>query len=124
MKRKTDIGLGVDAPEKECDSARCPWHGSLKIRGRTFRGVVSSSKALQTAVVKWDYYRQLHKYERYERRKTSVIVHNPSCISAQPGDTVLIGECRPLSKAKKFVIFSIEKAEQKKKTGKKKGDKQ
>ncbi len=105
MKRKKGTGLDAQKPRESCSSAKCPWHGSLKIRGRIFSGVVTSSKALDTAVVEWNYYHHLHKYERYERRKTSVVAHNPKCISAKAGDAVSIGECRPISKAKRFVIF-------------------
>jgi len=103
--RKTDIGLDVKKPGGKCDNDRCPWHGHLKVRGRIFRGRVTSSSASKTAVVEWDYYNYIQKYERYERRKTKVSAHNPSCINAKVGDIVLIGECRPLSKTKKFVVI-------------------
>jgi small subunit ribosomal protein S17 len=105
MMKKTNIGLEAARPKESCSSVKCPWHGSLKIRGRIFQGTVRSSKASETAVVEWNYYNYLHKYERYERRRTSVIAHNPRCIAAKTGDIVRIGECRPLSKAKRFVIF-------------------
>lgn len=103
-KSQKSIGLTAPAPQATCTSEKCPWHGHLKVRGRTFRGTVTSSKAMNTAVVTWNYYRYLHKYERYERRKTNVIVHNPACIAAKAGDRVVIGECRPLSKGKRFVV--------------------
>jgi len=103
--KSKSIGLEAKAPKGSCKSIKCPWHGSLKIRGRIFRGNVISAKALDTAVIEWSYYRYLHKYERYERRRASVIAHNPKCIAAKEGETVMIGECRPLSKAKRFVVF-------------------
>jgi len=99
-----NIGLDVNPPKKECNSERCPWHGYLKVRGRVFKGVVASSRPLKTAIVEWNYYIFNQKYERYERRKTNVAAHNPDCISAKPGDTVIIAECRPLSKTKSFVV--------------------
>jgi len=102
---KKDIGLDAKTPKGVCSSDKCPWHGSLKIRGRIFKGNVVSSKSLNTSIVQWNYYQYVPKYERYERRKTRIAAHNPSCISANSGDTVKIGECRPLSKSKSFVIF-------------------
>lgn len=105
MKHKNDIGLGAKPPKDGCTNTKCPWHGHLKIRGRVFKGRVVSSKGLDTAVVQWNYYNYIPKYERYERRKTRVSAHNPSCIAAKTGDTVMIGECRPLSKSKAFVVF-------------------
>ncbi len=105
MKQKKDIGLGAKPPKDTCSSEKCPWHGYLKVRGRVFRGRVVSSKSLNTAIIQWDYYNFVPKYERYERRKTRIAAHNPLCISAKIGDMVAIGECRPLSKSKSFVIF-------------------
>lgn len=105
MKVKKNIGLDAKAPKDVCNSHKCPWHGALKIRGRIFKGHVVSSKSSNTAIVQWNYYNYVTKYERYERRKTRISVHNPSCISVAVGDTVKIGECRPLSKSKSFVIF-------------------
>jgi small subunit ribosomal protein S17 len=106
-KRKNNIGVGAKEPKDSCDNVRCPWHGSLKIRGRTFQGSVVSSRSTDTAIVTWNYYRHVPKYERHERRKTRIAAHNPKCISAQIGDIVRIGECRPVSKTKKFVVFEV-----------------
>ncbi len=104
-KKSNNIGIDAKPPKESCGSAKCPWHGSLKVRGRIFRGSVKTNKALETAIVEWNYYRYLNKYERYERRNTSIAAHNPKCISAKTGDIVRLGECRPLSKSKRFVIF-------------------
>ena len=104
-KTKKDIGLDVKPPKDKCENAKCPWHGGLKIRGRMFKGEVVSAKTVNTAIVKWNYYYYIPKYERYERRKTTVTTFNPTCINAREGDTVIIGECRPLSKTKKFAVL-------------------
>ncbi len=101
---KKDIGLDVKKPRGTCESDKCPWHGSLRVRGKMFQGVVVSDKALNTAVVQWNFYKKIPKYERYERRKTKLSAHNPSCINAKVGDSVSIAECRPISKTKHFVI--------------------
>jgi len=107
-----DIGLGINPPEKTCNDPKCPWHGNLKVRGQTFIGKVVSDKSSKTVVVEWNYNFYIHKYERYERRKTKVYAYNPDCIDAKKGDIVRIAECRPLSKTKKFVV--VEKIGEKK----------
>ena len=106
LKIKSDIGIEVAPPEKACEDKRCPWHGRLAVRGRTFECVVASTKAHQTAIVKRGYHQFVPKYQRYERRKSRIVAHNPACISAKEGDTVVIAECRPLSKTKHFVVVS------------------
>lgn len=108
-----NIGLKAEKPQGTCQSSKCPWHGNIKIRGRIFKGKVVSVRALKTAIVSWDYYNFIPKYERYERRKTRIAAHLPSCIHAKIGDIVRIGECRPLSKSKSFVVFEIIKDEKK-----------
>ncbi len=100
-----DIGLGVGLPEKTCSSRLCPFHGHLKVRGRVFKGRVVSTKSTNTAIVEWDYYHYIPKYERYERRKTRVSAHCPGCIEVDIDDVVKVGECRPISKTKKFVVI-------------------
>ncbi len=92
-----DIGLGVKLPEKICSSERCPFHGHLKVRGRIFKGRIVSTKSTDTAIIEWDYYHYIQKYERYERKKTRIAAHLPGCIEARVDDTVKIGECRPQS---------------------------
>lgn len=105
VKKAKNIGIEASQPEGSCSSEKCPWHGHLKIRGRIFTGKVVSSKPANTAIISWNYYNYIPKYERYERRKTKIESHNPKCIDAKPGDIVKIGECRPLSKSKRFVVF-------------------
>jgi len=102
------IGItGVNPPETKCDDKNCPFHGGLKVRGRTFVGIVKSAKAKKTSTVEWTRWKIIKKYERYEKRKTKICVHNPPCINAAEGDEVMIAECRPLSKTKNFVVVSI-----------------
>jgi small subunit ribosomal protein S17 len=106
VKQKTiNIGMDVKAPEEICNDVKCPWHGKLSIRGRIFTGEVVSDKAPKTVVVKWGYHHFISKYERFERRHSSVAAFNPECINAKKGDIVRIAECRPLSKTKTFVVI-------------------
>jgi len=102
-----NIGIEVKAPENECQDNKCPFHGTLPVRGRVFIGKVLSSGAPKTAVVKWNYNFYIKKYERYERRNSKVVAYNPKCINAKKGDTVKIAECRPVSKTKSFVVVEV-----------------
>jgi small subunit ribosomal protein S17 len=77
----------------------------IKTRGRTFKGVVVSSKAQKTVTVLWERKVYVPKYERYQKKRSKVKAHNPHEISATEGDLVVIRECRPLSKTKKFVVI-------------------
>ena len=104
-----DIGLGMPAPAKECDDVNCPWHGSLPVRGKILKGTALPTKMQKTAIVEWGYHKFYKKYESYERRKSRVNAHNPPCLHAREGDSVVLAECRPLSKTKKFVVVSISK---------------
>jgi small subunit ribosomal protein S17 len=103
---KKDIGVGVSAPGKSCEDEKCPWHGKLSVRGRTFGCVVVSTRSHLTAIVMRKYHQFVPKYQRYERRRSKLVAHNPSCIAAKEGDEVVVAECRPISKTKKFVVVS------------------
>ena len=102
------IGIEVKKPKKECKDINCPFHGSLKVRGRTFIGNVKSAKAQKSIVVGWERPYYLPKYERYEKRFSKVQAHLPPCIDVKEGDSVKIMECRPLSKTKHFVVIENE----------------
>jgi small subunit ribosomal protein S17 len=106
---RESIGVPVRPPERECQDKNCAWHGSLPVRGTTFQGTVRSSKARDTVVVEWGYTHLVPKYERYERRRSRVVAHNPECMKAREGDEVIIAECRPLSKTKHFVVVAVTK---------------
>lgn len=89
---------------EKCNDAHCPKHGSVRTHGRTFTATVISTRAQRTAIVNWERKYHVPKYERYERRRTKLNVHNPECINAKDGDIVSIIECRPISRTKHFVI--------------------
>src|SRR3989338_1308953 len=105
MAKEKNIGTDTKKADKECNDNNCPFHGSLRCRGRIFVGTVTGTKMHKTATVEWARRNYLQKYERYEKRRTRLKAHNPPCISAQDGDIVKIMECRPLSKTKNFVII-------------------
>lgn len=79
----------------------------IKTRGRTFIGEVISAKAQKTVTVQWMRRIYIPKYERYYQKRTKVKAHNPTELSAKEGDKVVIKECRPISKTKKFVVVEV-----------------
>lgn len=99
----------VKRPEKECEDPNCPFHGTLKVRGRVIEGVVASAKMEKTVIVRRDYLKYVPKYKRYERRHSHIPAHNPPCINAAENQKVKIAECRPIGKTVSFVV--IEKVE-------------
>jgi len=100
-----DIGVTDYSPSGECDDSKCPFHGTLSVRGQSMEGKVVSAKMKGTVIVMKEHSRYDHKYERYERRRSRYPAHLPSCISVKEGDMVRIMECRPLSKTVSFVVI-------------------
>lgn len=94
----------MKTPEKKCEDRNCPFHGQLPIRGKTFTGKVISKNG-KTVTVKWQHYQSVPKYERQMRKNTKVMAHCPECLEVGEGDSVKIGETRPISKGKKFVVI-------------------
>lgn len=107
MTRTRNTGFEIKLPSNTCTDKNCPFHGTLKIRGKQFVGRVVSDKMQYSVVVEWIGWRHIPKYERYKKTRTKVAAHNPSCINAVEGDLVKIGECRPLSKTKNFVVLKV-----------------
>ena len=99
------IGIVLEIPKQKCNDVKCPFHGNLSVRGRKFTGIVVSTKMRKTAVIEFNRLHFLKKYERYEKRRTKLKIHNPECINAKDGDIVRVMECRPLSKTKNFVVI-------------------
>lgn len=105
-KEQKNIGIpGIENPKDKCSDPFCPFHGGLKIRGRVFNGTVVSVKPMNTAIIRWDTRIFIPKYERFQKRRSKVYAHAPSCLHVHKDDKVVIGECRPLSKTKKFSVL-------------------
>ena len=100
-----DIGVPLEAPKESCNDSKCHFHGKISIRGRQFTGTVLSAKMRKTCVVEFQRLHFLKKYERYEKRRTRLKVHNPECIGAKEGDIVRVMESRPISKTKNFILI-------------------
>lgn len=91
----------------DCKDKFCPFHGSTKLHGRSLTGEIIRTKSHKTASMVRVRQHFLKKYERYEKRRTKIQVHNPPCINAKVGDKVKVVETRPLSKTKNFVIVEV-----------------
>ena len=103
------IGVDVPEPENDCNDINCPFHGTLRVRGRIINGTVTSHKMQKACVVRRDFLFYIKKFKRYERRHGTYSSHNPPCIDAREGDKVTIMECRPLSKTVSYVVIAKEK---------------
>lgn len=44
---------------------------------------------------------------RYEKRHTNTAAHLSPCFRCKEGDTVVIGQCRPLSKTVRFNVLRV-----------------
>lgn len=89
-----------------CNDPKCPFHGTLSLRGRVFRGVVTK-KFPKRVVVEFERTVFVRKYERYAKSKTKLHARLSDCIAdtINVGDYIEIMECRPLSKIIAFVVI-------------------
>ena len=87
------------AEAKECKDRDCPFHGKLRVHGRTYKGTVTK-KFPKRIVIEFERTLYIKKYERYAKAKTKLHARLPDCIEEEinVGDLVLVKECRPLSK--------------------------
>ena len=98
-----------------CKDRDCPFHGKLKVRGRTFEGKVIR-KFPRRITIGFERMMYIRKYERYAKSKTKIHARLPMCIENKIdiGDTVLVKECRPLSKIIHFVVIKKIKGKEEK----------
>ncbi len=73
---------------------------------RTQTGVVVSDKMQKTVVVKVDRLVKHPLYNKYIKRSVRYKVHDEKN-SCKAGDKVIISECRPLSKDKRWTLAQI-----------------
>jgi small subunit ribosomal protein S17 len=98
------IGLGVKAPDKTCEDPNCPFHGSLRIRGKLLAGKVVSVSAKNMAVLQRESFAYNKKYMRYLKKRNTLHAHLSPCVELKVGDVATVAECRPLSKTVSFVV--------------------
>ena len=102
-----DIGVDVKVPTGEWDGDKnCPFYGSLRLRGQVLEGVVSSVGMQKNITIERNNVRRMKKFERMEKRTSSLTAHLPTCIGeVEVGDSVRVMECRPLSKTVSFCVI-------------------
>lgn len=70
----------------------------VSIRGRVLTGKVVSTKMHRTLIIRREYLHFIPKYARYEKRHANLAAHVSPAFRVEEGDTVTVGQCRPLSK--------------------------
>lgn len=77
-----------------------------KVRQKERRGVVVSDKMDKTIVVEVSMVGQHREYKKVVRRTKRLKAHDERN-EARAGDTVLVRECRPLSKEKTWRLIKV-----------------
>jgi len=90
-----------------CDDRCCPTHGSISVRGRSFKGKVIR-KFPKRVCIEFERTIYIKKYERYAKRKTKLHARLPDCMAKDVniGDYIEIKECRPISKIIHFIVIN------------------
>ncbi|OAY83222.1 40S ribosomal protein S11 [Ananas comosus] len=102
------IGLGFKTPREAIEGTyidkKCPFTGTVSIRGRILAGTCHSAKMNRTIIVRRNY---LHYVKKYEKRHSNIPAHISPCFRVKEGDHVIIGQCRPLSKTVRFNVLKV-----------------
>jgi small subunit ribosomal protein S17 len=75
-------------------------------RQKTRQGVVISDKADKTITVRIDIARRHRRYEKIVRTSSTLHAHDESN-DAHIGDTVILRECRPMSRTKRWRLIRV-----------------
>ena len=88
-----------------CNDKQCPFHGKLRLRGKTFKGYVKSKHSRRVAI-EFERIVFIRKYERQMKKKTKIHARLPDCMKDEinKGDYIEVKECRPLSKIIHFCV--------------------
>lgn len=77
---------------------------------KQLRGIIVSDKMEKTVVVRVERLKEYPKYKRKYKVHKKYLAHLPDKSHYKVGDEVIIEECRPLSKRKRWrVVKKIEK---------------
>mmetsp|Transcript_42596 Transcript_42596/g.85276 ORF Transcript_42596/g.85276 Transcript_42596/m.85276 type:complete len:115 (+) Transcript_42596:796-1140(+) len=103
------LKIPIEAIKSNYFDKKCPFKGTISIRGRILRGTVISTKMKRSLIVRRDYLHWIPKYKRFEKRHRNIPCHCSPCFRVQEGDLVTIGQCRPLSKTIRFNVLRVDK---------------
>ncbi|PPD84103.1 hypothetical protein GOBAR_DD18961 [Gossypium barbadense] len=96
------IGLGFKTPREAIEGTyidkKCPFTGTVSIRGRILAALIDVIQYGITIVF------------RYEKRHSNIPAHISPCFRVKEGDHVIIGQCRPLSKTVRFNVLKVNPA--------------
>ena len=98
----------MKSPSRLCEDPNCPFHGSLRVRGKLLTGKVVSTSAKDMAVVQRESTKYNKKYMRYLKKRHKLHAHLPPCLDLKLGEVVSVAECRPISKTVSFVVVGKE----------------
>ena len=74
-------------------------------------GQIIKKKMHRTVVIRRDYLHYVKKYNRFQKRHKNMSVHISPCFrDVTVGDTIVVGECRPLSKTVRFNTLKVLKS--------------
>lgn len=76
---------------------------STEAKGKKLKGIVVSDKMKDTVVVKVSSYKKHPKYQKYMSSDKRYKAHDAGN-TKKVGEEVIIQECRPISKDKKFIV--------------------
>lgn len=106
-----EVGLGFKTPKAAIEGnyidKKCPFAGSVSIRGKILTGTVVSTKMHRTIIIRRDYLHYVPKYNRYEKRHKNLAAHVSPAFRVQEGDVVVVGQCRPISKTVRFNVLKV-----------------
>ena len=64
----------------------------------------------RTVIIRRDYLHYIKKYNRFEKRHRNLSAHlSPAFKDVDIGDSVVVGQCRPLSKTVRFNVLKVNK---------------
>jgi len=98
----------IEKVSESCNDIKCPFHGTLSTRGRTFRGIVIK-KFPKRVVIEFERTIYVQKYERFAKYKSRIHARLSDCLDKEInlGDYIEVKECRKLSKILSFVVMKL-----------------